>query len=87
MTVKLELKPPGQRPRCKHCNRELRPNFTSPTLDMPTALYGEANSEARKQWEAEHPKQFMGTYGGYSDNLFCGLRCGYRWAVKQLTKP
>lgn len=24
---------------------------------------------------------FRGTYGGYSDNFFCGLNCGYRWGI------
>lgn len=23
---------------------------------------------------------FLGTYGYYGDDLFCGLNCGYRWA-------
>jgi hypothetical protein len=22
-------------------------------------------------------------YGGYGDGLFCGVDCGYRWAVQQ----
>jgi hypothetical protein len=26
-------------------------------------------------------RRFAGKYGGYGDNTFCGLNCGYRWAV------
>lgn len=28
-------------------------------------------------------RTFLGTYGAYKDNLFCGLRCAYRWAVRE----
>jgi hypothetical protein len=38
--------------------------------------------DERKQWRKNHPPQFLGTYGGYSDNRFCGLNCGYSWAVR-----
>ena len=24
--------------------------------------------------------------GGYQDGLFCGLRCGYQWAVRALSR-
>lgn len=34
----------------------------------------------RKQWRKDHPAVFKGTYGGYGDNRFCGLNCGYLWA-------
>jgi hypothetical protein len=25
-------------------------------------------------------------FGGYGDNLFCGLRCGFRWAVMEANR-
>jgi len=40
----------------------------------------------RKQWRKDHPPVWRGTYGGYKDNRFCGLNCGYDWAVRH-TQP
>jgi hypothetical protein len=38
--------------------------------------------EERKAFKLEHPPQWDGTYGSYRDSRFCGLRCGYHWAVR-----
>lgn len=100
------LKPVGQRPRCLHCDRELKPNFrresmlhfTVPTGETVTVtettdyykgtkgertipLTRPVTSAERKQWRKDHPPVFLGTYGSYKDNRFCGLNCGYDWAV------
>lgn len=40
----------------------------------------------RKQFRKDNPPEFTGKFGGYGDNRFCGLNCGYQWAVAH-TKP
>lgn len=65
----------GSRPRCLNCSRELRPNFK--WNPVPYCL----STEERKIWKKANPPEFKGTYGGYGDNRFCGLNCGYHWAV------
>lgn len=57
----VQVAPIGQRPHCKHCDRELR-------------LY---------RWRKAGSGKLYGTYG---DNLFCGLTCGWRWAVRAITE-
>lgn len=34
-------------------------------------------------YRAEYPGK---NFGGYGDNHFCGLTCGYRWAVMYLER-
>jgi ribosomal protein L6P/L9E len=36
----------------------------------------------RKAWKKANPPEFLGTYGRHRDNRFCGLNCGYRYALK-----
>ena len=67
----------GQRPRCLSCRKELRPNYGYDTV-RPWFAEDHDGSQ-RKAFERDH-KIFEGTYGGYGDNRFCGLNCGYRWA-------
>jgi len=77
--TKSRPRPVGSRPRCLNCNKELRPNYG---YDVPRPWFGEDyDGKKAKQFEHEH-KIFKGTYGGYGDNRFCGLNCGYRWAIK-----
>jgi hypothetical protein len=80
--------PVGQRPRCLFCTRELRPNFTDPdrtsTGEGYLAWFKMTLAE-RKAWRKTHPKVFLGTYGTYGDSRFCGLNCGYRWALQHCT--
>jgi hypothetical protein len=77
--TKLKPRAVGLRPRCLHCNRELRPNYS---WDGPRPwLRGTDNEpDAQSKWDREH-KIFLGTYGAYRDNRFCGLNCGYNYAV------
>ncbi len=37
----------------------------------------------RYRWRAspELNRDGKAQWGGYGDNLFCGLNCGYRWAI------
>lgn len=77
----MPLYPVGQRPVCLTCRKELRPNFK--WIERPFNL----SEEALRQWKQDNPRQFLGTYGGYGDNLFCGLGCGYQYAVHRSKKP
>ena len=60
--------PVGQRPKCRYCGKELRPQFRSHYPD-------------RGSLRPTH-RTFEGKYGSYGDNLFCGLNHGYYWAVR-----
>jgi len=71
----IELKPVGSRPRCLHCGKELKPNFK--WNPMPFRL----SDEEKKAWKKANPPQFLGSYGRYKDSRFCGLNCGYDWAI------
>lgn len=106
VTKHATLKPVGQRPRCLHCERELRPRLERerPPLNVPTGKthpfrtpssyatgkpefeelpeYRPLTDAERRQWVKEHPAKFLGVYGDYGDNRFCGLRCGYEWATE-----
>lgn len=82
ITKHAHLKPVGQRPRCLHCHAELQPRFIemTPGYGIPgPMLWG----SALKEWKKQNPgwKIFTGFYGRYKDNRFCGLNCGYDWAV------
>jgi hypothetical protein len=106
VTKRATLKPTGQRPRCLHCDRELRPRLRreKPPLNVPTGkmitvraphsygpttkpeyeevpCYRPMTDTERRQWTREHPAKFLGVYGDFGDNRFCGLRCGYEWAL------
>jgi hypothetical protein len=74
------LLPVGKRPKCLNCGKELRPNFHRESV--PYSLYGSSKEQEQQAWKKAHPRQFLGTYGGYRDNRFCGLNCGYQYALK-----
>jgi hypothetical protein len=83
VTDKLKPKPVGSRPRCLACNRELKPNYG---YDVPFQIFmGDDHVEKRRAFEREH-KIFRGTYGRNRDNRFCGINCGYDFAIAH-TKP
>jgi hypothetical protein len=81
-TTTPALLPVGKRPKCRYCTKELRANFEY--NPMPFGLRTDAE---RKAWRKANPRRFFGTYGGYSDNRFCGLYCGYRYAVRVTLDP
>lgn len=64
--------PIGRRPRCRCCDKELRPYFVS-------------KPEPGRPWRSDVPKELAG-YGGYGDGFFCGLNCGYEWARRHLER-
>jgi hypothetical protein len=81
----LKAKKRGQRPRCLHCTHELIPQYTiSPP--MPDRLADGRRKAEREAWEKANPPRFTGNYGRFSDNRFCGLNCGYNYAVAH-TRP
>ena len=45
--------------------------------DKPLRRYGRVKRERNPQRSA---------WGDYGDGLFCGLRCGYHWACRCLTR-
>jgi hypothetical protein len=75
----LKPKPKGQRPRCLHCEKELQPQFDDLSRSVHPILYG----AKLEKWKKENPgwQQFTGHYGRYKDDRFCGLNCGYSYAV------
>lgn len=76
--TKLKPRAVGLRPRCLHCNRELRPNYG---YDVERPWFSEDYDGAkRRAFEREH-KIFKGTYGRFGNNRFCGLNCGYQFAL------
>lgn len=81
------LPPVGQRPKCLFCARELRPNFSDPRPNIGSGYveYMSQTKSERKAWAKAHPKVFLGTYGEYTDSRFCGLRCGYKFALQHTT--
>ena len=79
------LPPTGQRPLCLSCKKELRPNFDEEPA--PYAIWGDSKVSERIQWKKDHPKVWKGTYGRYGDSRFCGLSCGYSWALRHTIKP
>jgi hypothetical protein len=81
LKVPLKPKPKGQRPRCLHCEKQLEPQFTQAV--MPAQLKDGRRRVERETWEKSHPAQFTGYYGRFSDNCFCGVTCGYNWAISR----
>lgn len=79
----MKLYPVGSRPHCLFCREELAPQFKTPLI--PYELWGDPEKKA--QFREDHPKVFTGTYGRYGDNRFCGLTCGWQWAVKFAPLP
>jgi hypothetical protein len=68
--------PVGRRPKCLACGKELKPIYEW------GAGYWEGTMQQRLEWKKANPKVFSGKYGGYGDNRFCGLNCGYNYAIR-----
>jgi hypothetical protein len=74
----MDFKPVGQRPTCRHCGKELRPNFKFQSI--PFRL----SDAEKKAWRKANPRVFKGTYGPHGDNFFCSLGCAHSFAVELL---
>lgn len=83
--------PVAQRPRCLYCDRPLRAQFDWPEeSQVPSEILGPRTTttvyfNAVWDWRKAN-KFFSGHYGDYKDDRFCGLNCGYHWAVNH-SKP
>lgn len=66
--------PPSERPHCRQCDARLepKPKWDSRRVEDADGFHTE--------------RVVVGCYGyGYDgDNLFCSLRCGYKWALRRI---
>ena len=83
-----EIKPPN----CQCCGKPLR-KFTIPVIatDEPKDYKGRPILKITYVYkfiggEKSSFYLWLGDFGGYGDNLFCGLKCGYKWAIRRLKK-
>lgn len=87
----------AKKPRCIRCGKSLRKRTYGVEVlagaPAPTECYGRkvvsvisrrTLSFRRKDSEAppEDVSVWCGEWGSYGDNRFCGLRCGWRYAVQ-----
>jgi hypothetical protein len=67
----------GERGTCRWCGDKLRfIRLVADALDQGNPTYREEPG-GYATIQASRP-------GGYADGLFCTLRCGYQWAVRNL---
>jgi len=86
------------RPKCRACGKPLRKRTSSVEVPSgapaPTEYLGQKVVQTlrrkpltyRPVGSGEKPPDrvsfWCGDWGGYGDNLFCGLNCGYDWAIR-----
>lgn len=80
-----------EKPTCLLCGKALRKTTYGcevPVVEQaPPEIYGKKVVQVirRKKltWKPgfDSLSLWCGEWGGYGDNFFCGLNCGYRWAV------
>lgn len=81
-----------KRPKCKQCGKALNAYRRSERVNSQAeadALVAKSTAEQQATIKDlsslyRRPEFLVITtrgYGGYGDNLFCGLRCGYKWAL------
>lgn len=78
-------------PTCLNCGKKLIKKTRSENIPSgtptPTELGGRPVVQvvSRKPDSLHHGEDklslWMGDWGGYADNFFCGLNCGYQWAI------
>lgn len=89
---KLQVPLPKDRPVCKQCGKPLRP-YTH-AEDAETIEDVEHMAERGDVVTRQHLQSYCGSFvnvwrgewGSYGDNLFCGLRCGYRYGKASAEK-
>jgi hypothetical protein len=64
---------------CRWCGEKLR--YQRVTADDPNKADPTYKEEPGNWATVRAAKP-----GGYQDGLFCGLRCGYQWAVRALSR-
>ena len=78
-------------PTCRWCKKPLR-KYTHavsvPTDTPPKEYKGQPVLQVTRKYTFLSGDKYLfhvwlGQWGGYGDGYFCGLRCGYQWAVSQ----
>ena len=59
-----------------------------PTNTAPKEYEGQIVLQITRKYKFINGNEYvfniwLGDWGGYGDNCFCGLRCGYKWAVSK----
>lgn len=91
----------AERPKCRCCGKALRKRTHSVEVPggaaPPTEVYGKKvvavvrrkTLAFRRVDDGRHPESvsvWCGEWGGYGDNFFCGLNCGYKFAVRVMQR-
>jgi hypothetical protein len=83
-------------PTCRSCGKSLRKRTYHAEVPAggapPTEIYGEKVVAVMRRRlltyrpgpPTEELSLWAGEWGNYGDSFFCGLRCGYRYAVRSL---
>lgn len=84
----------NEKPICLLCGKPLRKNTYSCEVmagaEPPAILHGKKVLETLRRksspfvTDKENLSLWCGEWGGYGDNFFCGLNCGYAWAVMRV---
>lgn len=86
----------NQKPICLLCGKLLRKKAHSLELKAgepaPQTIYGKDVVEILRRCRLSHRADgitervslWCGEWGNYGDNFFCGLNCGYRWALMRV---
>ena len=92
---------PAEKPKCRCCGKALRKKTYSVEIPngapAPTEVYGEkvvavvrrktlSFRRGDSEKSPESVSVWCGTWGGYGDNFFCGLNCGYKFAVRVMQR-
>jgi hypothetical protein len=80
--VPLKPKPKSQRPRCLDCTKPLEPQIIGAAA-LPARLMDGRRKAEREDWEKANPPRFTGHYGRFGDDRFCGISCGYQYALRK----
>lgn len=88
------MKTTAEKPICLFCGKPLRKTSQSyegtPGAPPQDEVNGKKVVEVLRrkkltyQMDSERVTVWCGEWGGYGDNFFCGLNCGYGWAVMRV---
>jgi hypothetical protein len=84
----------SEKPICLFCGKPLRKYAhsyeTVPGTPVPLQVNGKKVVQVLRRKKSirgekvERLSLWCGEWGDYGDNFFCGLNCGYRWAVMRV---
>lgn len=78
-------------PTCEHCGRPLRPYRRTQFFpsNAEAAKFAAAVPAPKLSYdrlgvypETPYRVDYRAGWGGYGDDRFCGLNCGYKWAIR-----